>query len=451
MVSLWAAVLAGCSADSPEQARLGVPRSLDPETAALIERLLDNVEAHPGDSSPLVDLCLAYEANQLWLEARKCYQRALRVGNDVAELGLHLALVTRNAGRLEESHRLLERFARDHPSSAPLQHWRAETLLEKGELETAMTAFQRLIELQPGAPQGHAGVGAVLLQEGRYREAIPPLEEAVRRGPGYGAVRYSLGTAYRSAGRLEEAQRELSQGLGSEVLFLPDSLSRRLEQYRVNTTDRLARAAEELRRGDPGQAAALLEKAVAAQPKNVTVLNNLAVAYLRLGRLEEAETVLERARRTDPDKFSTYLNLASLARRRGHFEDALRWAEEAVARAPDLAQSHYARAQAMAELGRFEQALDSVERVIAIDANQSPNHTFAGDLCLQLRRHEPAREHFLAALEIEPRFLPALLGLLQATWALGLQSEAREALSEARRLAPKHPRVREWIGRLERG
>ena len=434
--------------DSPRIVQPEDPDSLDPEVSALLGRLAERARANLRDPEAFVNLCLSYEANQLWREARDCYRQALRLKPDESAVGLHLAATMHNTGEVEEGYQLLLELSQEHPSSAAIQSRLAEASLDRGALDAATSAFQRLIELHPNGPEGHAGLGAVLLLRANPDDAIPFLKKAIQLDPSYGMPHYLLGTAYRKMGRLEEAQFELAKGSGFSVRQLPDELSARLGEYRVNASDRSLRAAELLRLGRPGEAAVLLEGVAASQPDNVTNLNNLSVAYLRQGRYEEAESILERARKADPGKFSTYLNLASLARRQSRFEDALRLADEAVTRAPGMAQPFYARAQALAELGRFDEALGSVEKVISIDSNQAPNHAFAGELSLRLDRHRQAREHFLTALEIEPRFLPARLGLINAAWTLGLVSEAREALKLARQQAPRHAQVAEWTQRL---
>ena len=267
------------------------------------------------------------------------------------------------------------------------------------------------------------------------------MERAVDLAPGYRAAHYLLGTAYMRLGRHPEAELELARGVGGTIRYLQDPLGIRAQEYAVSLTARIARAGAYLGAGQPRKAAEILEAARAFHLENVTVLNNLAIAHLRMGRLGDAEKLLLRARELDPAKFSTYLNLVSWALRSGRLDEALAHADAAVDRAPDHAAPRFTRAQVLAHAQRYEEALASLEESLQRDAANPQAMAFSGDLCRQLGRHETAREHYWSAIEIDPDLLPAVVGLARASLALGDQEAAAESLEKARKLAPRHPLV----------
>lgn len=67
-----------------------------------------------------------------------------------------------------------------------------------------------------------------------------------------------------------------------------------------------------LRQGKPAEAAALLEKQLAREPRNAALANDLGFAYARLGRSADAERLYRRAIALAPARFYAWANLAEL-------------------------------------------------------------------------------------------------------------------------------------------
>ena len=81
--------------------------------------------------------------------------------------------------------------------------------------------------------------------------------------------------------------------------------------------------ADQLRRGNQGDAIALLEKAVAIDPTLAAAWVNLGVSLRRNGEWGRAEEAYRQALTVDADTVSAYLNLAALLRIRGQEKEAL--------------------------------------------------------------------------------------------------------------------------------
>ncbi len=318
--------------------------------------------------------------------------------------------------------------------------------MEAGELAGAEIAFRRLIQLAPQAPQGYAGLGDVLLQKRDAPQAAQVLERAVSLAPDYRMAHYLLGRAYQQTGRQAEAERELDKGVDASVWYLPDPLTAQVERYAVNLTSRLERAREYLDAGDARLAASILEEAMAANATNIKLLNDLAIAYLRLDRVKEAGDLLHKARELDKGQISTSINLTNWALRADRPDLMLEYADSAIALAPTLYQAHFAKGQALARQGRFEEALASLDHALQFDVTKPESHSFSGDICLRLKRYEKALKHYKNAIELDRDMFPAWIGLAQANWQMGRRAEAERALAEARRIIPDHP----MILRLER-
>jgi tetratricopeptide (TPR) repeat protein len=419
---------------------------LDPAVTALIKSKAALAQASSREASAHGDLGLVYEANHLWEEARRCFETASRLSPKEMSWKFHLAIAARKTGDYEGALELLQSLAREHSHVPYVQQHLGEALLESGDLTGAEAAFEKLIALAPNVPLGYAGLGNVMLQKQNTQRAVQLLEKAVSLAPDYRTAHYLLGIAYRDLGWHDQAEIELAKGVDAPIVYLPDPLTKKVQQYAVNLKSRLEQAEDYLSANNSKSAAQILEQALAYHPENVGVLNSLAAVYLRLGLLKQAETLLRRAQKLEAGNFTTYINLSSLALHANRPDQALQYADSAIAANAKTGRAYFTRGQALARLRRFEEALKSLQTTLQLDSTKSQNYAFAGDLYMEQRAYERARDHYQKALALNPKMLPAIIGLARAHWALGHRAEAKTALAEARNLAPDHP----LIHRLEK-
>ena len=82
-------------------------------------------------------------------------------------------------------------------------------LLLQGDLKGAVTAFERVMEIDPTYPDGPVNVARALLQEGDVAGAIPLLERALALEPRLARAHFFLGTARKTLGAYDEALSHL--------------------------------------------------------------------------------------------------------------------------------------------------------------------------------------------------------------------------------------------------
>jgi len=415
---------------------------LDPAVQTLISSQAAAVAARPREASTHGDLGLVYEANLLWPEARRCFEYAASLDPGEMLWKLHLAIAYRQTGGPQEALAQLRELVKQHPNFSYLQQRLGEALLEAGELNEAESAFRKVIELAPVAAQGYTGLGDILLQRQDYYQAAPPLEKAVALDPDYRTAHYLLGSVYQRLGMEEKAKLELAQGKNAAVRFLPDPATGQIQRYAVNLTTRLQQAKTTLQEGKAREAAQLLEPMLVHHPENVSLLNELAVAYMRLGQFNEVEALLRKARQRPESQFMTLINFSSLMFRTDSLRQALAYADSAVTQAPNVDQAHFSRGQALWRLGRYQEALASLQEAARLNPQNPQNHSFAGDLYIKAKEYEKARQAYQSALALDAKMLPALVGLARANWALGRRAEAEAAYVQAKQFAPDHPLVR---------
>lgn len=442
ILSLTTLLLFACGGGDPSPVDLVPPNlsSYDPNVVDLVERQISRIDSNPAHAAYYAELGMIYEANELWPAARDAYAAAVELQPASTWWRFHLAVATRNAGGLEGALQLLQELAAGKPDQAPIQQRLGEALTEAGQLGSAAVAYQHVIDLVPDSPEGYHGLGEVMLLRGDYAAASELLERAVALDPRYRGSHYTLGLAYRGLGRLEDAQRQLALGVDAWPRYLPDPLTAQIHDYVVNLPARRNMAAAMLQTR-PGQTAVLLEQVLNEQPGNTMDLNNLAIAYMRLGRFDDARASLEEARRLAPEKFQTWLNLSSLAMHGGDPEAAVTYAKAAVERAPTMAQTYVALAMAEAETGNLEATATALEDALRFDARDPQIHGMLAEVSVQLGRWGPAEQHFQSVLEIRPNSLTAMLGLGRLYLQQGDLEKANAMLVRANRLAPNNARV----------
>lgn len=157
----------------------------------------------------------------------------------------------------------------------------AEGLESLGRTNEALTVYQKLTTAEPGNARLAGIYGRKLMLAGQADQAIPVLEGAERNGDTDWRVMSALGSAYDQKGLYQKAR----------------------EQY---------------------------TKALAADPQNLAVMNNLAMSYALEGNLKQAEAELRKADSLPRSRSEPRIrqNLALVVGLQGRFDEATALAQQ---------------------------------------------------------------------------------------------------------------------------
>lgn len=161
---------------------------------------------------------------------------------------------------------------RDPDSPAPLVN-HAYMILDQGRASEALALFRRVEQVEPGGWASPYGEANALVAMGRPQEAIPAYRRAIGRAPKIPYLYQSLGFAYEDLGDFASARRVYDEAL---ALF-PDSA---LGQGVVGVL--------EAKRGNPQEALAQTERALALRPDQPLLRLNRVALLAELGRVDEA-------------------------------------------------------------------------------------------------------------------------------------------------------------------
>jgi tetratricopeptide (TPR) repeat protein len=209
----------------------------------------------------------------------------------------------------------------------------------------------------------------------------------------------------------------------------------------VSPSARLHFALVLLESGRDERAAKVLEGLYKRQPKDVVVLNNLAIALQRLGEFQRAAELLDGALAVDPKVLSTWINLANLALAQHTSARALECSERALALAPESAKANLVHGRVLQYQNRHAEAITAFERARTADPREFDALELLASSWKALGEPARAKASLAALAEERPFDARAHLALARACLELGQRVQAEHEFATARSLAPQDPEV----------
>ena len=296
---------------------------------------------------------LAYSSKGDFAEARKQVRKALAL-TDNADGHRLVGEIDERLNEPLEAVREYEKAARMDPSEQNYFEWGTELLLHKAA-EPAVEVFTRGSSLHPSSARMLTGLGAALYSNGSSDEAARRLCEASDLQP-------ADPTPYLFLGKIEK----------TASAPLPCS-----EQ-------KLARFAEE----HPGNALANYYYAISIWKREKGSENSAG--------MKQAEALLEKAVAIDPKLEEAYLQLGMLRFARGDFEHAIRDYKKAIEINPQLGEAHR-------QLGLAYQRTD--EKVKAQEEFQAYEQAEKAEAA-EIERQRREQRQFLIILKGQPVAAP---------------------------------------------
>jgi len=261
-----------------------------------------------------------------------------------------------------------------------------EDAYNRGDLQTALEKFTRLVQVDPGNPEAHLHRGKVLLDMGALDEAAAAYQEALGIDSTSSAACFHLGNIAQGRGHMDEAldyyesalrlmpgSPEALANIGSILVErgMTDSavvlLKSALEVDPVNEVAlvNLGIVYSRLKMHDEALAAflALLE----VNPGHTKALANCGVLYVAKGDADSMVYYFKAAVESDPGDPKNLFNLGSAYRRKEMMTEAGECYEKVVEMQPDNLLALFGLAAVRAGQGRRDEAIALLERALEID------------------------------------------------------------------------------------
>jgi tetratricopeptide (TPR) repeat protein len=430
----------------PSSPEIKEPAGLDrtvPEVRDYVRSRIDRAREDPKDVGKLTDLAIALGANGFWADALPVFEAVASRTPDDPLPAYYAARARSETGQATSAKESLEDLVAKFPKFGPGRYALGSALLEGGDVDGAMKQFGELAAMAgPEAGWGQAGLANAMLRKGKAQQAADLLEPVVRREPGFAQANFLLGRAYRDLGRIDAANRHLSQGIRASEAPMPDSWSARLSDAARTPGGRISYAQGLHEAGKTNDGIAVLESLRESHPDDLELLSNLGAFYLHVNQDEKARDVLLRAEKLNPRHLPTLYNLVAVEIRMKAFESALARAGRAVDLAPAHRQSHVARADVLFAMDRLPAAVDALREAIRVDPGNANLRFRIGVMLGRLARYQEARTELDLATRMEPGYAAAWVLLAESSIRLGLAREARAAFEQAERLDPKMEEIK---------
>lgn len=200
--------------------------------------------------------------------------------------------------------------------------------------------------------------------------------------------------------------------------------------------------------GNLAEAGDLFSATLAIMPQHGPSLNNLAMIYVKQGRIEELACVAEAAVAADPNSLDAHVVLANCRKEQKRWEDCLSHLLKVTALDPENAEAFANQSFIFSQLLRFEEAVASADRSLAINALYGDACLNKGNALCRLKRYEEALDAYDKALAINAGFVAAWGGRGDALRHLRRNTEALNAYCEATKIAPDSAVMWQNIGNM---
>ena len=224
-----------------------------------------------------------------------------------------------------------------------------------GDLEGAIVAFEKALEIDPKYHHAWNGLGIALDDLGRYSEAIAVYKQALEIDPKFYTAWNGLGANLRALGRNIEAITAYNKSLEIEPKF-------------QETWNRLGNSLNDLGRNNEAEAA--FKKALEIKPKFDGAWNGLGNSLNALGRNIEAIAAFKKALEIEPKYYYSWNGLGIALRLLGRNNEAEAAYKKALEIEPKYHYAWNGLGLTLNDLGRYSEAIAAYETALEITGDQ---------------------------------------------------------------------------------
>ncbi|MBL0408326.1 tetratricopeptide repeat protein, partial [Microvirga aerilata] len=389
------------------------------EAEAVLHEILRQAPQHLG-----AHLGLGWAARKRGDHARAlaCFQAAAAIDPNHLGVQQEIAYELPHLGRLDEAEAVLHEILRQAPQHLGAHLGLGWAARKRGDHARALACFQAAAAIDPN----HLGVQQEIASEfrdrGLYDDARGIIDAVLQREPDNIPAQMQLAYIQRHAGNREAARAEFHRISQANPRFFQAFVELAIEERTL---------------GRPESAAQILEQVLAQQPDHLAALTQLAESARLAGDLESCLSIYHRAIELHPGIIWLYVQASQTLNERGdhvaalalldtatstfgeqweiackrvellkwagHLDEARRLAEDVRRNNPHSfwAWSHCVQLDLL--VGSLDAAAEKLERFSSEATTERARiQIFRGHLAEAQYRFEEAREHYQAALLLNP-------------------------------------------------
>jgi len=236
---------------------------------------------------------------------------------------------------------------------------RGITLENASNVQEAMEAFDKAIELDPQAAWAYYNRGLAYGKVGDYRQAIRDFDKVIELNPQAAWAYKDRGAVYDKLGSYRVAIRDFDKAIELDPKVAWSYYNRgvaymELGSYRVAIRD--------------------FDKAIELDPEAAWAYKNRGAIYDKLGSYRQAIKDYDRVIKLDPKDAGGYYNRGIAYGKLGDYQQAIRDFDKAIQLNPKVAWSYYNRGIAYGKVGNYRQAIEDFKIAARLGHKKSQNY-----------------------------------------------------------------------------
>ena len=294
LLAIVSILVAGCNEPPPPKV-VPIPaglKSVDPMIAELITKSAIAVQAAPNNGTAWANHASALLANAFYEESAQAADVALNLDPTLLHVRYRQAQVLWRLGRQQEAIAMLAEVLTAEPGYDPGWRTLAQWELESGNLDAADVAIEQAWTLQPKRSGTLETLVSLRLQQGRAEDARQVLDVKLQEPNTPPHLHQLASQVYRQLGALEEAQAAAARG-GPPPGRWPDPWMNEILPLATGKRVLATNALAMLQQRGPKTALPWLQRALKADPDNMSVRGALASALTATGKPKQALEVLD--------------------------------------------------------------------------------------------------------------------------------------------------------------
>ena len=217
-----------------------------------------------------------------------------------------------NLGKFSLTFKKANSLSIQYPEILTLWNILGASALQIGMLDNAITAFKKVILINPNHVDAHNNLGVALKNQGRFDEAIESFQRVLKIKNDYVDAYYNLGNIFWEQGKYNES----------------------VEYFK---------------------------KSILLKPNYAEAYCNMGVSYKDQGKYDEAIEAYKKSISIKPDNARAFSNIGSVLQNQGEFEKAIQAYKNSILLDPNLANTHKNLSFALLSHGSYDEGLAEYE------------------------------------------------------------------------------------------
>jgi tetratricopeptide (TPR) repeat protein len=330
-------------------------------------------------------------------------------------------------GKRGEAAEVNQQILKENPNDSDARSLEASFLLDKGDINRALTELQSVVTRSPDNPVARYNLGRAHIAKGEWEQARQAFQKAIELRTDYMLARLALAQLLVTRGDFDAALKA-----AQEILKLD----------RQNKNAQLIQSAAFLGQKKYAESRALLNGMLAKNPNSPDVLFQLGVVDLAENKYKDANLSFKRTYELNPANSRGLMGMVETEMAENKPDEAIKTLEVEAAKAPNRLDVQLALGNTEVRAGRYDLAIGYFQRVLAgLDKTTKAR----GDIYMRIGetyRRKGDLQSSIGALEDARKFLPDNIIIL-STLALVLDSagkwpEAKQVYSATLKMDPNN-------------